>query len=243
MLDLNGIAYPQACYALKEENHFFVIGDWGGMCGWGDLEGQCGTDQTYYDDWGQQNSMNPKPMKNRGQHVEGVDDNAQQRVAAAMGRIAADSPPEFVVSVGDHFYPGGIAEHANGLSSEYDTTTIPNQFEYAFEKIYNSTDMADAEWMGVLGNHDYGGVCVNMGWPQQVFYTWNEISKRWVLPAQYYSRNLRFSKDSSDDWSDEDFSIDIFFLDSNHADSGTRDERHDMCAKRGNTDESYHCGG
>jgi len=249
--DLNGFAYPAACYELKDENHFFVIGDWGGMCGWGLGNDKCGTDAVWADDWGQHSSMEVRPMKNRGQHIQGIDDSAQQRIAVAMGNIAEQTPPEFVVSVGDHFYPGGIAEHADGRSSSVDLTTIPNQFQHAFENIYNSTHMADKEWMGVLGNHDYGGVCVNMGWPQQVFYTWNEVSKRWVLPAQYYSRNLRFSKGGSDDWDEEDFTIDMFFLDSNFADvhKGS-DEKHDMCCKRGNTDKAfpddtrgYHCGG
>merc|ERR1712070_1125256 len=183
-------------------------------------------------------------MHNRhGEYVEGIDDEAQQRVAASMDAIAAATPPEFVVSVGDHFYPGGIVEHCNGVGSSYDFTTIPHQFATTFENVYNSTHMVGKEWMGVLGNHDYGGVCVNMGWPQQIYYTWNQVSKRWVLPAQYYYRNLRFSKNGTDDWDDEDFSIDMFFLESNHADAGTGDEGHDICAKKGNTDNSYYCAG
>lgn len=175
--------------------------------------------------------------------VPGIDDEAQQRVAAAMDTIASQTPPEFVVSVGDHFYPGGVAEHCNGDGSTYDFTEIPHQFKTTFEDIYNSSHMEDKEWMGVLGNHDYGGVCVNMGWPQQIYYTWNLVSKRWVLPAQYYYRNLRFSKGGTDDWDEEDFTIDMFFLDSNHADSGTRDEHHDMCARKGNTDNNFYCAG
>lgn len=103
--------------------------------------------------------------------------------------------------------------------------------------------MAGKEWMAVLGNHDYGGVCVNKGWPQQVYYTWNKVYKRWVLPAQYYHRNIRFSKDGTDDWDDEDFSVDMFFLDSNHADAGTADVNHDMCAPKGNTDDTFYCAG
>jgi hypothetical protein len=66
------------------------------------------------------------------------------------------------------------------------------------------------------------------------------VSKRWVLPAQYYYRNLRFSKDGSDDWDDEDFSVDMFFLDANIADTGAGD--HDMCNTQGNTDPEGDCG-
>jgi predicted phosphodiesterase len=243
VLDLNGQEYPQACYELKDENHFFVIGDWGGMCGWG-VDNQCGGDKEWNDGAGQgaHDQHAPRPMWNRhNMFVPGIDDEAQQRVAAGMDNVASQSSPDFVVSVGDHFYPGGIAEHCNGDGSTYNFTEVPQQFQSTFEDIYNSSHMAGKEWMGVLGNHDYGGVCVNMGWPQQVYYTWNQVNKRWVLPAQYYSRNLRFSKDGSDDWDDEDFTIDMFFLDSNHADAGTRDPHHDMCADRGNTDPNWYC--
>jgi len=246
VLDLNGKEYPGACYELKDENHFFVIGDWGGMCGWGSSN-ECGEDKfsergEWSDSQGWYNSTAPRPMWNRhAAYVPGIDDEAQQRVAAAMGSIAAQTPPEFVVSVGDHFYPGGVAEHCNGVGSTYDFTVVPHQFKSTFEDVYNSSHMANAEWMGVLGNHDYGGVCVNMGWPQQIYYTWNQVYKRWVLPAQYYNRKLRFSKGGSDDWDEEDFTIDMFFLDSNHADSGTRDRNHDMCAREGNSDTHFYC--
>lgn len=236
--DLNGVAYPQACYGLKDENHFFVIGDWGGMCGWGG-DNHCGMPGSL--------ASAPYPMVNgraHSQFVEGVDNVAQQEVAAAMGRVAAQTPPEFVITVGDHFYPGGVAEHCNGLSSSVDQTVIPSQFQSTFEDIYTSPDMEGKEWMGVLGNHDYGGTCVNMGWPQQVWYTWNQVSKRWVLPAQYYSRNIRFAKNpETGAFSEEDFTIDIFFLDSNHADVGTHDKDHDMCASEGNSGDGYYCAG
>jgi len=83
--------------------------------------------------------------------------------------------------------------------------------------------------LSVLGNHDYGGVCFNMGWTQQIFYTWNKVgSQRWIMPAQYYSRQVRFATTSGDI-----VSADMFFLDSNFEDSD-RDEPHDICSKSGN---------
>lgn len=229
--DLNGVAYPQACYALNPDdgNHFMIIGDWGGMCGYGP-DNDCSA-----------TGGKPYPMPNLGSRgdVVGIDSPvdgvaAQQLVATNMDIIASQNAPEFVMNVGDNFYPGSIIEHCDGLGSSVDTHTIPQQFQSTFEDVYNSAHMANKEWMSVLGNHDYGGVCVQMGWPQQVFYTWNQVSKRWVMPAQYYSRNIRFSK-NGDDWSDEDYTIDVFFLDSNHADVGTQDMDHDMCAIEGNT--------
>jgi len=243
VLDLNGEEYPAACYELKDENHFYVIGDWGGLCGFG-AANECQPGHTWSDPQGWHDGSKPQPQWNRhGQYVKGIDDEAQQRVAARMDDLAQQSPPEFVVSVGDHFYPGGIAESCNGDGSTYDFSKVPHQFASTFENVYNSTHMADAEWMGVLGNHDYGGVCLSMGWPQQIYYTWNEVHKRWVLPAQYYNRKIRFSKDGSADWDEEDFTIDMFFLDSNHADAGTNDQNHDMCSTKGNSDNSHYCSG
>jgi len=74
---------------------------------------------------------------------------------------------------------------------------------------------------------------MQMGWPQQIWYTWNTQSKRWVMPAQYYSRQMSF----------DDITVDIFFLDSNAGDSGTSDREHDLCTKEGNTGDGYHCAG
>merc|ERR1719276_309888 len=82
-----------------------------------------------------------------------------------------------------------------------------------------------------------------MGWPQQIYYTWNQVHTRWVLPAQYYSRKIRFSKDGTADWDEEDFTVDMFFLDSNHADAGTNDPNHDMCCDKGNSDDTHYCSG
>lgn len=70
------------------------------------------------------------------------------------------------------------------------------------------------------------------------------------MPAQYYYRNIRFSKDGSADWDEEDFTVDMFFLDSNHCDAHlwntAQDEDpvskgHNICGQ-GNQDESYYCG-
>lgn len=187
------------------------------------------------------------PNLNSRSDVPGVDSPvdgvaAQQKVATNMDLIAAQTPPEFVINVGDSFYPGSIVEHCDGLSASVDNSKIPQQFQSTFEDIYNSEHMAHAEWHSVLGNHDYGGVCVQMGWPQQIFYTWNQVSTRWVMPGQYYSRQFRFAK-NGDDWSEEDIIIDVFFLDSNHADVGTQDANHDMCAEQGNTDDTFYCSG
>jgi len=237
VLALNGAPYPQACYPLQKENHFFVIGDWGGMCGYG-LANECGKPGSFDVPQPQQNGRcNDGACGGSDSYTaeQAPDHTAQQRVAATMDAVAAETPPEFVITVGDHFYPGGIIEHCDGRADSANIKGTPHQFKSTFEDIYDSPHMAGKEWMGVLGNHDYGGTCVNTGWTQQIWYTWNEVSDRWVLPAQYYSRNFRFAQNSdSGEWSEDDISVDVFFLDDN-VDDGNSDYNHGICQPEGNS--------
>eukprot|EP00435_Cladocopium_sp_Y103_P057339 s503_g19.t1 len=60
------------------------------------------------------------------------------------------------------------------------------------------------QWLGVLGNHDYGGFKFNSGWHETIFYTWAEghhSTGRWFTPSQYYQVKVRYL----------DFSIDYYF--------------------------------
>jgi tartrate-resistant acid phosphatase type 5 len=99
----------------------------------------------------------------------------QLHVAKQMGRWATDHPNDFIISVGDNFYPKGIV-------SEHDPL-----WHYSFENIY--TDFAlQWDWYPVLGNHDY------ISDPDaQVRYS--EISRRWKMPARYYSKEIRIGKE------------------------------------------------
>jgi predicted phosphodiesterase len=214
------------------------------MCGWGD-----GNDCNSPDRLTPESGMpagaalgEPWPMINaraHGNFIDGIDDSAQQKVRDAMVKVAKTSKPEFVISVGDNFYPGGVIEHCNGVSAGYDFDTVPQQFNTTFEMVYDSPELEGKEWMSVLGNHDYGGTCMQMGWPQQIWYTWNTQMTRWVMPAQYYSRRMWF----------DDISVDIFYLDSNIGDGDTTDRDHDLCTKEGNAGDptdpqaGYHCSG
>lgn len=243
--DLNGAAYPAACFEDSSQ-HFFILGDWGGMCGWSE-DNDCNSPNRLLppdhggDPWSPMPNGatigEPWPMKNgraaHGNFVDGIDDSAQQKVRDAMVEVAKTAKPEFVISVGDNFYPGGVIEHCEGLSSSIDFDTIPQQFNTTFEMIYDSPELEGKEWMSVLGNHDYGGTCMQMGWPQQIWYTWNTQATRWVMPAQYYSRQMFF----------DDVVVDMFFLDSNIGDAGTTDQDHHLCTTTGNTGDGYHCAG
>jgi hypothetical protein len=116
---------------------------------------------------------------------------------------AGDPGPRFIVNVGDNFYPGGIDLHCgNDVQGEGNNA---KQFDQVYENFYPPDKLNNAEWWGVLGNHDYGGVCVIKGWDKQIEYTWKNPSQRWIMPAQFWKRRVHF----------QGFKADFFFIDGN----------------------------
>jgi tartrate-resistant acid phosphatase type 5 len=101
----------------------------------------------------------------------------QQEVAAQMGRTANVFYPQFIISTGDNFYPSGVA-------SEWDPL-----WHYSFENIYTDFRL-QWDWYPVLGNHDY-----KSDPDAQVRYS--KISRRWQMPARYYSKLLPLSGDTA----------------------------------------------
>jgi tartrate-resistant acid phosphatase type 5 len=97
-------------------------------------------------------------------------DDHQLKVAAQLVKTSKQIPISFFISAGDNFYPRGVA------------STQDPHWHYSFEEIYKDFSL-QREWFVILGNHDY------MGNPDaQVEYT--KISRRWQLPARYYSRTF-----------------------------------------------------
>ncbi|MCQ6957138.1 metallophosphoesterase [Mucilaginibacter aquariorum] len=94
----------------------------------------------------------------------------QQEVAKQMGVWAATNPNNFVISVGDNFYPRGVVSENDPL------------WHYSFENIYTAHSL-QCDWYPVLGNHDYGSE------PEaQVRYS--KVSRRWNMPALYYTKEF-----------------------------------------------------
>jgi acid phosphatase len=91
----------------------------------------------------------------------------QTDVAAQMGKTAAAIDSRFVVSLGDNFYENGV------------TGTDDPYWQTSFEDIYTA-DSLQTPWKIILGNHDYRG---NV----QAQLAYSQMSKRWQLPARYYS--------------------------------------------------------
>ncbi len=101
----------------------------------------------------------------------------QKQVAAQMGKTAAEANVQFIIATGDNFYPSGVI-------SEWDPL-----WKYSFEDIYTDFRL-QWDWYPVLGNHDY-----KSNPDAQVAYS--KISRRWKMPARYYTRLIPFPGDSA----------------------------------------------
>ena len=90
----------------------------------------------------------------------------QKDVAVQMSKAAATIDSEFVISVGDNFYPNGIQ------------STQDPQWKASFEDIYFNYPL-QTDWYVALGNHDYNG---NI----QAQIDYSKISRRWNMPSTYF---------------------------------------------------------
>jgi predicted MPP superfamily phosphohydrolase len=91
----------------------------------------------------------------------------QNSVANAMSIEADISKPEFILSVGDNFYPAGVK------------STKDKHWQETFEAIYSSESLK-TPWYSAFGNHDYMGKIK----PQLEYH---KINPRWMSTERYYS--------------------------------------------------------
>lgn len=216
-IGLNGVRWPDLCIGDPKspdgKHHFFTIGDWGGM----------GNPPRTFDN----------TVKKR-KYISGPDTYAQQNVAKLMKRIAATSKPEYIINVGDNFYPAGVQSWCGSTDMCNMNAKSRGQWMNIFERMYDGPDLFDKVWMGVLGNHDWGGWQFNLGWDQTIAYTWH--STRWLTPALYWQRTVNYC----------DFTIDYFFLDTNNNDvfHPDHDPKHNICSSQHSQGANCeHCGG
>jgi tartrate-resistant acid phosphatase type 5 len=102
-------------------------------------------------------------------------EHKQVETAAQMGEFARNNRSDFIISVGDNFYPRGVA-------SEHDPL-----WNHSFENIYTAHSL-QTDWYAVLGNHDYGS------YPDaQTRY--GKISRRWQMPSRYYTKEVSLGDD------------------------------------------------
>ena len=91
----------------------------------------------------------------------------QTETAVAMGIYAEKNSTNFILVLGDNFYPTGV-------KSVNDSMWLAS-----FENVYTFQSL-QIPWYVAIGNHDYGGSV-------QAQIDYSNISSRWKLPARYYS--------------------------------------------------------
>lgn len=121
---------------------------------------------------------------------------ATKALAEAMNKYAEDTnrTPDFILGLGDNFYPEGVSSVDDPL------------FQEAWQDVFLPHQRLRVPWKLVLGNHDY------MGNPQaQIDFTAHDKnpSGLWQLPAQNYAFTHEVPAAPAP------FSVDFFALDTN----------------------------
>lgn len=222
----NGVAWEDMVIPGTGEMHVFTIGDWGGLL-WEQFSAG-GTGLHVYpfiraacgildmkNCFNETGDSAPDSCKQTCGYVSGVDDHAQVVVAEQMKKRAEKTGVQYILNVGDNFYPQGMNTGCGSPMNQIKEATKV-QFEKAFNWVYSGA-LTGKPWLSVLGNHDYGARQFNYAWDQQVAYTW--ASDRWVMPALYFSQHVKYP--------DLGFEVDYFMLDSNVEDA------HDVNARPG----------
>jgi tartrate-resistant acid phosphatase type 5 len=123
----------------------------------------------------------------------GNDTPELRQVAAAMNQLASTNAPDFILGLGDNFYPSGVQ-----------SVTDP-RFE-SWANIFLSQEFLRVPWKVILGNHDY------LGNPEaQIAYTSHERNQGgfWSMPNYHYTfKHIARS-------ANESVSVDMFGIDSN----------------------------
>jgi len=198
----NGARLPDVYIPGQGPHHVFIIGDWGGTLEGGNIAP----------------AVHVEKRENQ-EFVPGVDDNAQFRVRDVMRGRAPASRPDYVVNVGDNFYWAGIERGClDGAITDVGTP----QFEEIYEKVYTGDGLDGRQWLGVLGNHDYGGFRFEQGWDKAIGYTWASSSGRWMTPALYYVVKVWY----------HNFAVDYIFMDTNVFDAldPSDPSSHNLCS-------------
>ncbi|KAK9807246.1 hypothetical protein WJX73_002125 [Symbiochloris irregularis] len=106
-------------------------------------------------------------------------DGPQQRYAASLlNEVCGSAGCQFVLGMGDNFYPCGADSLESGL----------NRFTSDWQNVYHTQavpNIANLKWYQILGNHDYG---FNTSVDTQLGYA--DLDNRWVMPSTYYAQTF-----------------------------------------------------
>ncbi|CAK0800828.1 unnamed protein product, partial [Prorocentrum cordatum] len=128
------------------------------------------------------------------------------RVGCRQARILVSESivPTLPRTAADNFYWGGLLTDCGKPVEQH--VDPWDQWGNTFERIYTGPGLDGKQWLGVLGNHDYGGFHFTGGWDQAIAYTWGGFAastNRWMTPAQHWSAKVVYP----------DFTVDYFFVD------------------------------
>jgi hypothetical protein len=98
----------------------------------------------------------------------GTGEEGQRALAETMAATHSDSPPDFVLTLGDNFYPDGVMSPDDPM------------WESHFESVYQGPFWEEILFQAILGNHDHHGDP-----DAQVEYS--SVSSRWDMPHRYYA--------------------------------------------------------
>lgn len=100
----------------------------------------------------------------------------QTSVASALASWVERVSSPFVISVGDNFYNDGV-------DSPSDTG-----FRDSFTAVYTASSLLRVPWYVVLGNHDYRGKYLQVGWQGEDAGTPGLLQGgRWTFPSPFYA--------------------------------------------------------
>ena len=98
----------------------------------------------------------------------GTGKQGQYQVARAIADTHASAPPDLVLTVGDNFYPRGVASVEDPL------------WETVFEEVYSGGFWKSLVFFPSLGNHDVEG-------NERAQIEYSDLSPQWTMPGRYYT--------------------------------------------------------
>jgi tartrate-resistant acid phosphatase type 5 len=124
----------------------------------------------------------------------GKGNDGQYKVGAAMGTHCALHGCDFVMLLGDNFYPNGVG------------STDDPQWKTAFVDPYASVN---APFYAVLGNHDCGGDGAGTELPRGDFeVAYSSVNPKWRMPGRHYKFTLGETDFFAGDTNRSMFSVD-----------------------------------
>ncbi len=101
----------------------------------------------------------------------------QKPIAEMMGQVAGITGAEFIAALGD-------VHHFMGVQSVNDPLWLTN-----YERVYSHPELM-IPWYPILGNHEYKG-------NTSAVLNYSKVSRRWQMPARYYSKSFQVSDSST----------------------------------------------